>query len=75
MPHDFHSTDLVPLAATVSPGVEVRAAGVRIHDVTLTRPAIVAYLREIDGDKQVAAVLHLLDVGLAEVLHRRRLAR
>jgi len=42
-----------------------------IHDLVINRPAIVAYLQAIPSDKREIAVLHALEVGVAELAARR----
>ncbi len=51
--------------------VEVLATSLRIRDLSIERPAIVAYLRAIAPDKQEIALLHALEVGVTELASRR----
>jgi hypothetical protein len=43
----------------------------RIHDLSIERPAIVAYLKAIAPDKQEIALVHALEVGVTELASRR----
>jgi hypothetical protein len=72
MAYNFTSDDLVPLAGSVAPRIEVRATTVRIHDVSVNRSAIAEYLQAIDAPKQEIALIHALEVGVTEILARRR---
>ena len=66
MAHTNTSTheDLAPIAATptATPGrpVQVLATSMTIHELTIDRPAIVAYLLNIPTDKQEIALVHAL---------------
>ena len=51
--------------------VEVLATSMRIHDLSIERPAIVAYLKAIAPDKQTIALVHALEVGVTELASRR----
>jgi hypothetical protein len=51
--------------------VEVLATSMRIHDLSIERPAIVAYLKAIAPDKQAIALVHALEVGVTELASRR----
>jgi hypothetical protein len=67
---------LEPIAASVDRPVHVVATTVRIHDLIIKRPALVAYLQGIPADKQEIALLHALEVGVTELTARReRFAR
>jgi hypothetical protein len=75
MAFDFRPDDIVPIAASVASRIDVRATTVRIRDLSITRATVVAYLREIADANQEVALLHALDVGVAEILARRHIAR
>jgi hypothetical protein len=64
-----------PPAETVSAApdrqVEVLANSMTIHDLSIERSSIVAYLLTIAPDKQVIALVHALEVGVTELLSRR----
>jgi len=60
-----------PVAAITERPLEVLATGVRIHELTIERPAIAAYLDHIAPDKQEIAFVHALEVGITELAARR----
>jgi hypothetical protein len=43
----------------------------RIHELCVERPSIVAYLGKIAPEKQEIALLHALEVGITELIARR----
>jgi hypothetical protein len=43
----------------------------RIHDLSIERPSIIAYLQTIAPDKQAIALVHALEVGVTELVARR----
>jgi len=43
----------------------------RIHDLCIERPAIIAYLQSIPPSKQAIALVHALEVGVTEMIARR----
>jgi len=43
----------------------------RIHDLCIERPAIIAYLQSIPPSKQTIALVHALEVGVTEMIARR----
>ena len=51
--------------------VEVLPNSVRIHELTIERAAIAAYLDHIAPDKQEIALVHALEVGVTELAARR----
>jgi hypothetical protein len=67
--------ELAPIAATptATPGrpVQVLATSMTIHELTIDRPAIIAYLLNIPTDKQEIALVHALEVGIMELAARR----
>jgi hypothetical protein len=65
------SDELTPIAATPVPTVQMLADAMQIHDLSIERPSIVAYLRTIAPEKQEIALIHALEVGVTEVLARR----
>lgn len=62
---------LAPIAASTERPVQVLATTMTIHDLTIERPAIIAYLQNIPVDKQEIALVHALEVGVTEVVARR----
>jgi hypothetical protein len=51
--------------------IEVLSNMVRVHELTIERPAIAAYLEHIAPDKLEIALVHALDVGVTELAARR----
>lgn len=51
--------------------VEVVGTTMRIHELCVERPSIVAYLGKIAPEKQEIALLHALEVGITELIARR----
>jgi hypothetical protein len=62
---------LAPIAAPTERPVQVLATTMTIHELTIERPAIIAYLQNIPADKQEIALVHALEVGITEVVARR----
>ena len=63
--------DWVPLSASTAQPVEMRVTTMRIHDLKIERPGIIAYLQAIPSDKRALALVHALEVGVTEMLARR----
>jgi hypothetical protein len=51
--------------------VEVLDTMMRIHELCIERPSIVAYLGKIAPEKQEIALVHALEVGIIELIARR----
>ena len=62
---------LEPSAAATTGNVEVLSTTMRIHDLRIEQPAIIAYLRAIDPGKQEIALVHAIQVGVTELMARR----
>ena len=62
---------LAPMASSTERPVQVLATTMTIHELTIERPAIIAYLQNIPADKQEIALVHALEVGITEVVARR----
>ncbi len=60
-----------PLEPATERAVEVLASTVRIHDLTIDRPAVAAYLEHIAPEKLQIALVHALEVGVTELAARR----
>ena len=60
-----------PVAGMTERPVEVLPNSVRIHELTIERPAIAAYLEHIAPDKLEIALVHALEVGVTELVARR----
>lgn len=65
------NASLEPLAAMTERPVEVLSSTVRVHELTIERPAIAAYLEHIAPDKLEIAFVHALEVGVTELVARR----
>lgn len=66
--------DVEPTAA--APGaVQVLTETMHIHELSIEHPAVVAYLQTVDPGKQEIALVHAIDVGIAELVARRARAR
>jgi len=68
---DMQMNDSLEPAAIPERPLAVLATTVRIHDLTIERPAIAAYLDHIAPDKQEIALVHALEVGITELAARR----
>ena len=62
---------LEPIATLTERPIEVQSHTVRVHELTIERPAIVAYLEHIAPDKLEIALVHALEVGVTELVARR----
>ena len=62
---------LDPIAATAVSAVQVVSTTVRVHELTIDRPGVAAYLQQIKLDKQEIALVHALEVGVTELVARR----
>lgn len=60
-----------PVGASLGPHVEVLETTMRIHELSIDRADVVAYLRNISPDKQEVALVHAIQVGITEILARR----
>jgi len=59
------------VAGTKETSVQVLSMRMRIHNVNIDRPAVVAYFKSIPADKQEIALVHALELGIAELAARR----
>jgi hypothetical protein len=55
--------------------VEVLSTTMRIHELSIERPSIIAYLKGIPTEKQSIALVHALEVGVTELIARRERLR
>jgi hypothetical protein len=62
--------EFAPIAGTTERPVQILGMTVRIH-LTVERPAVAAYLESIAPDKRELALVHALELGVAQVLARR----
>jgi hypothetical protein len=51
--------------------VQVLSTSMRIRDLSIERPSIVAYLQNIAPEKLEIALVHALEVGITEMQARR----
>jgi hypothetical protein len=67
------TTTVVADADTVAdrPPVEVLDTMMRIHELCIERPNIIAYLGKIAPEKQEIALVHAIEVGITELIARR----
>ena len=66
-----HNDGFEPVAGTKETSVQVLSMRMRIKDVSIEKPAVVAYFKSIPADKQEIALIHALEVGIAELAMRR----
>jgi hypothetical protein len=67
------SDDIIePMAMATRRSIQVLSTKIRIHDVSIDRPAVVAYFNAIPIDKQEIVLAHALELGVAELIARRR---
>ena len=64
-------TTVAAVVAVPDRAVEVLDTSMRIHELSIERASIVAYLQKISPEKQEIALVHLLEVGVTELLSRR----
>ena len=60
-----------PIASAIQRPVQVASKTVHIKNLSIERPKVVAYLEGIPPDKQELALMHVLEVGVTELLARR----
>ena len=59
-----------PLAGTRY--VNLQRKGIQISNLTIERPGIVDYLKNVTAEKLEVALIHALEVGVVEIEARRR---
>jgi hypothetical protein len=69
------SENLDPIAAVAIGPIQVLSTTVRVHQLTIERPAVAAYLQTIAAEKREIAFVHALEVGVTELLARRERAK
>jgi hypothetical protein len=55
----------------ITRAVQVMTSTMRIHDLSIDDPNVVAYLQTIAPEKQEIALVHAIEVGITELLSRR----
>jgi hypothetical protein len=63
---------LAAVATPMQPHVELQSSKMLIHELAVERPDILDYIRTIAPDKQEIALVHALEVGVTEIVARRR---
>ena len=63
--------EIAPLAAETERSVQVLTTTMRIQNLVIERPALIAYFQGIPADKQEIALVHVLEVGITELAVRR----
>ena len=71
MPEPNAQDELEPVAGTKETSVQVLSMQMRIRDISIEKPAVVAYFKNIPADKQEIALVHAIEVGIAELAARR----
>jgi hypothetical protein len=67
--------NLDPIPAVIVHPIQVLSDVVRVTKLTISRPSVTAYLQNIAADKQEIALVHALEVGVAELAARRERIR
>ena len=63
--------ELEPVAGTTEAAVQVLSMRMKIRNIRIDRAAIVQYFKNIPADKQEIALVHAIEVGIAELTARR----
>lgn len=63
---------LLNVASPLHPPIEVQSGQALIRELSISRPEILEYLRTIAPDKQEIALVHALEVGVTEIIARRK---
>jgi hypothetical protein len=64
--------DIAPVASATERPVQMLTTTMRLQKLVIDRPNVVAYFQNIPADKQEIALVHALEVGVAELLARRK---
>jgi hypothetical protein len=64
--------DVIPMGGRVNRTVEVQATSVLVHELIISLPSVAGYLSTIPPDKLELALAHALDVGVTEILARKK---
>ena len=71
MPDSNVYNELEPIGGSKETSVQVFSSRIRIHNISIDRPAIIAYFKNIPTEKQEIALVHALEVGITELTARR----
>ncbi|MEO8679613.1 MAG: hypothetical protein ABI665_11240 [Vicinamibacterales bacterium] len=63
---------LLKVGESPNRSVELQPTGLRINELWVARPDVVAYLETIAPDKRGIALVHAIEVGIIEMVRRRR---
>ena len=63
--------EIAPVATGTERPVQVLTTTMRIQNLVIERPALVAYFQGIPANKQEIALVHALEVGITELGVRR----
>ena len=63
--------ELDPIAAPADKPSQLLGEVMKIHELRIERPTIIAYLQAIAPEKQEIALMHALEVGIMELQARR----
>lgn len=63
---------IVSVATNLQSQVELQPSKLLIHELAVSRPEILDYMRAISPDKREIAVMHAIEVGVMEIVARKR---
>ncbi len=63
---------LVTVVTPVQAHVELQSSKMVIHELAVERPDILEYIRTISPDKLEIALVHAIEVGVMEIVARKR---
>ena len=63
--------EIAPVATVTERPVQVLTSTMRVQNLTIDRPAVVAYFQGIPAGKEEIALVHALEVGINELAVRR----
>jgi hypothetical protein len=63
--------EIAPVATVTERPVQVLTSTMRVQNLTIDRPAVVAYFQRIPAGKEEIALVHALEVGINELAVRR----
>lgn len=64
-----------PVGASLDRNVEVLATKMRIRDLSIDREEVLAYMQSIPPEKREIALIHAIEVGVTEIMARRKRIR
>lgn len=63
---------VVSVATSLDSQVELQSSKLLIHELAVNRPEILDYIRAISPDKREIALTHAIEVGVMEIMARKR---